>query len=270
MILMIIRYLGCQSHSSLLHCRRHSDSIDSLLIRVYVLSISDESSHFHFCIAMGSGKQLTDAQRGAIVELKRAGLSHKMICIQLKVSKSAVSKILKRYNMEGNFSVRSRCGRPSKVSKHTKRRMKKVISADPFLTSNDLIREVSPLRCVSTETVSRVLRKDFNLWARKVQRKPLMTKAHLQKRKEFCMRTKDWTADDWGHIMWSDESNFYLFDQSRWRVRRPKQSDPSDHRFTQPTVKHPPHVMVWVVFPPLEEEVWLSYLRMSIWIHQDI
>lgn len=197
---------------------------------------------------MGSAKQLTDAQKGAIVELKRAGLSHRKICLQLNVSKSAVSKILKRYNEEKNFSVRSRCGRPSKVSKHTKRRMKKAITADPFLTSNDLIREVSPLRSVSTETVCRVLRRDLNLWARKVQRKPLMTKSHLQKRKEFCMQTKDWSVEDWSRVMWSDESNFYLFDQSRWRVRRSRHSDPHDHRFTQPTVKHPPHVMVWACF----------------------
>ena len=197
---------------------------------------------------MGSAKQLTDAQKGAIVELKRTGLSHKKISTQLKVSKSAVSKILKRYNLEGNFSVRSRCGRPSKVSKHTKRRIKRAITTDPFLTSSDLIREVSPLRCVSTETVSRVLRKEFRLWARKVQRKPMMTKTHLQKRKEFCQQTKDWTAEDWSQVMWSDESNFYLFDQSVWRVRRTRGSDPSDHRFTQPTVKHPPHVMIWGCF----------------------
>ena len=51
--------------------------------------------------------------------------------------------------------------------------------------------------------------------------------------------------EEWKKVMWSDESNFYLFQDTRHTVRRPSDADSCDPKYCRPTVKHPPHVMVW-------------------------
>ena len=48
--------------------------------------------------------------------------------------------------------------------------------------------------------------------------------------------------------MSSDESTFLQFASYKPFVRRPHGSSPADSRYLQPTVKHPPSVMVWGCF----------------------
>ena len=48
--------------------------------------------------------------------------------------------------------------------------------------------------------------------------------------------------------MFSDESTFLQFASYKPFVRRPHGSSPVDSRYLQPTVKHPPSVMVWGCF----------------------
>ena len=54
--------------------------------------------------------------------------------------------------------------------------------------------------------------------------------------------------EDWQKVMSSDESTFLQFASNKPFVRRPHGSSPADSRYLQPTVKHPPSVMVWGCF----------------------
>ena len=193
---------------------------------------------------MGSKRELNEGVRRSIIELKKAGLSHNAITAQLGISKSAVSKILSRHARVGHTRVKPRSGRPAKFTRHVKLLMRRSINSDPHQTANDLKRNVPDLQEVHVSSVKRVLN-DIGYQARKPRRMPMMTKAHLRKRLQFCHRTKDWTVQQWSEVMWSDESIFLLFQSPNSFVRRPPNSDPTDPKFTVPCVKHPGSLMVW-------------------------
>lgn len=191
---------------------------------------------------MGRSKQLSNEVRKSVIELERAGLSNKVIASQLRISESAVSRLLQRHRVSGTFSPRPRSGRPSKVTKRTKRRMSRTVMANPFITSVALRKSISELCNVSKPTICRILQKEMGYVACKPTKKPMMNKKHLQQRLEFCRRHEHWTADDWSKVMWSDESTFQVFTSSERFVRRSKHSNPCDPRFTRPSVKHPPSI----------------------------
>ena len=63
---------------------------------------------------------------------------------------------------------------------------------------------------VSKATVRRALR--FNRHkARKIVKKPLLTKRHRDARLQFALTHKDWTLDDWKRVVWSDETKINRF-----------------------------------------------------------
>ncbi|GFT50559.1 transposable element Tcb2 transposase [Trichonephila clavipes] len=52
-------------------------------------------------------------------------------------------------------------------------------------------------------------------------RVPLLTAQHKTLRIAWTGQHRHWTADDWKHVVWSDESRFQLIpDAGRVRVRR--------------------------------------------------
>ena len=64
-----------------------------------------------------------------------------------------------------------------------------------------------------------------------------------EKRLQFCQKYKHWTEDDWCKVLYSDESSFCQFGSPVNLIRRPVGAR-FDARYTVPTVKHPPKVMV--------------------------
>ena len=192
---------------------------------------------------MGRAKQLSPSKRRSIVELKKANILNKDIAIQLRVSQSAVSRILFKVNTTGNSAPKQRSGRPAKVSTHTKRLMYRTVNANPFITSKALKQSIPQLNNVSKITINDTLRLQFK--CNKPLKKPMMTKKHLLKRLQFCREHRNWTTEQWRAVMWSDESTFELFGQSDRFVRIPIGADRCNPRYTQPTVKHPASVMIW-------------------------
>ena len=101
---------------------------------------------------------------------------------------------------------------------------------------------------MTTRTIRNRIHKDFKLPARKPLKKPLITPRMAQLRLDFCCHYKDWTKKDWQKVMSFDESTILQFASYKPFVRRPHGSSPADSRYLQPTVKHPPSVMVWGCF----------------------
>ena len=194
---------------------------------------------------MGRKHQLSQVKRESIVALKAAGIGQNEIARQLGIAKSSVSKILKQSRDEGTTAIRPRTGRPRKVTRRLQSLMRRSINVNPHQTANQLKASIPELREVSVTTVKRVLHDRLKLPARRALRKPLMTRSHLRKRIAFCKMTQDWTSEQWSDIMWSDESNFYLNQRVTPFVRRSRDSNPTDPRFTTNSVKHPGSIMVW-------------------------
>ena len=118
----------------------------------------------------------------------------------------------------------------------------------PFISSSEIKRSMQELISVTTRTIRNRMHKGFKLPARKPLKKPLITPRMARQRLEFCCHYKDWTKEDWQKVMSSDESTFLQFASYKPFVRRPHGSSPADSRNLQPTVKHPPSVMVWGCF----------------------
>ena len=65
-----------------------------------------------------------------------------------------------------------------------------------------------------------------------------------KKRLAFAKMHLHWTADDWGKVLFSDESTFQQFVVRHKHVRRPVGKQ-FDEKYTSATMKHPPSQMIW-------------------------
>ena len=126
--------------------------------------------------------------------------------------------------------------------------IKLLCQKQPFISSSEIKRSMQELISVTTRTIRNRMHKEFKLPARKPLKKPLITPRMAQQRLEFCCHYKDWTKEDWQKVMSFDESTILQFASYKPFVRRPHGSSPADSRYLQPTVKHPPSVMVWGCF----------------------
>ena len=99
-------------------------------------------------------------------------------------------------------------------------------------------------RRISHMTVSRRLSKEFNMKSHKPVKKPRLTAAMKAKRLLLANNHQHWAAEQWGKVLFYDESTFQKFVIRKRHVRRPT-GKRFDERYTIPTVKHLPSQMVW-------------------------
>ncbi|CDQ76974.1 unnamed protein product, partial [Oncorhynchus mykiss] len=109
--------------------------------------------------------------------------------------------------------VKKASGRPRKSSKRQDHLLKLIQLQDRGTTSTELAQEwqqagVSASAC----TVRRRLLED-GLVSRRAAKKPLLSRKNIRDRLIFCKRYGDWTAEDWGKVIFS-ESPFRLFGAS--------------------------------------------------------
>ena len=66
--------------------------------------------------------------------------------------------------------------------------------------------------CICTHSEARLL--EDGLVSRRAAKKPLLSRKNIRDRLIFCNRIRDWTAEDWGNVIFSDGSPFRLFGAS--------------------------------------------------------
>ena len=115
-------------------------------------------------------------------------------------------------------------------------------------------------RRISHMTVSRRLSKEFNLKSYQPAKKPRLTAAVKAKRLQFANNHQHWTAEQWGKVLFSDESTFQQFVVLKRHVRRPT-GKRFDERYTIPTVKHPPSQMIGGLCPEMVSLLSVSCLQ---------
>lgn len=192
---------------------------------------------------MSKCKQYTPKKRGAIVALFELGLSYAQIASRLKISRSGVGKICKKYQDSGSVDVGRRCGRPRCTSVRDDSMIRRCAKVNPFTTTTE-IKTLNPNIRASCRTIRRRLSVEFGLKSRVAARKPLLTPKQCQKRLQFCKKFKNWTVDKWKNVIFSDESSFLQFGTYKKRVWRPALSR-CKTKYTVGTVKYPPKQMIW-------------------------
>lgn len=194
---------------------------------------------------MGRQRDLSSEKRAQIEVLSKEGLSQRSIATRLKVSQSAVSRTLTRLSEKGDYDSRRRCGRPTITSLHGDRAIRRAAVANPFISSGEVRANLAPvIPNISARTIRRRLSDKFGLKSHKPSRKPFLTAKNRRDRLAFCRQYRNWTAEQWKTVMFSDETKVSQFRSYRPSVRRP-QGQRYNERYVVKSVRSTPSVMIW-------------------------
>ena len=126
------------------------------------------------------------------------------------MSKSAISKIIKRYRETGSVEAKRNSGRPKKFTEREERSLVRNCITNPGLSSKAIAGEYnqsneSENKTISASMVRKILFRR-NLRSYRARKKPFLSDRMIKQRLEFCKRYKNFTADDWSKFIFSDES----------------------------------------------------------------
>jgi len=187
---------------------------------------------------MAKKNNLSIEKRASVVTLSKENYSGRAIAKKLKISLCGVQEILKKHKENGCVRDRPRSGRPLSTTPRENRVLTRLSLNNRRATSRNLKREFEDATgtSISPRTVRRRLQKS-GLRGCIAAKKPLLTATHRKNRLEWCRERKNWTKQQWGCVLFSDESIFELIPSGRVWVRRRK-----GERYNQdcinPTVKH--------------------------------
>ena len=99
-------------------------------------------------------------------------------------------------------------------------------------------------------SIRRAIREELGIPSRLAAKKPFLTDAQKERRLDWTLRKRNWSARKWAGVLWSDETHIELWQrfQCARRVRRPNTISRYDPNFVICTVKHPPKLMIWGAF----------------------
>ena len=183
----------------------------------------------------------------AIVKTKSEGQTDRAVAQLFGVNHRTVGRIFKRNQQCGDVSRKAKSGRPRKTTKREERTIIGHINADPNRTAADASSYAQQNfgTKISIQTARRILRR-YGLHARRPARTPLLKKRHRLARLMFARRHKMWGREEWGRVLWSDETKINLFNpDGSLFVRRPVGTR-FEQRYTKGTVKFQGgNIMVW-------------------------
>lgn len=146
--------------------------------------------------------------------------------------------------------AKPRPGRPTKISPHTSKVIRREVVKDPTITAKE-IKEDNPnlLGDAHIRIVQRHLHDKLGYRSFRAMVKPLLTLKQRVNRVVFAKGLKEWDEAKWRSVVWSHGSTFTVNSKTKgqcvWRK-------PSDDRllpqYTRKVVKHPSSLMVWGCF----------------------
>lgn len=204
----------------------------------------------------GSGKvtamrtrTLTDEERALIVRMREGGVKSSDIASLLSMPRSTVSTILTKWRTTGCLKTKKPKPRPSKLSKRALRDLGRLIHGDRHLTLAALAATFGVCRT----TIRAYIRK-LGFCNRVAARKPFLSVSHRMQRLQFARAYRHWMAEDWKHVIWTDESSFELGKNSRQiRVWRKTHEKYAMHCLAPTFKSGRTSVMVWGAFTGFEK-----------------
>lgn len=88
--------------------------------------------------------------------------------------------------------------------------------------------------------------------SRRAANKPLVPPKNIRDRPIFCKKYSEWTAEDSGKVIFSDEAPFLLFGASAKRIVQIRKGEHYHQSCLKPTVKHPDTIRVGCCFSTKE------------------
>jgi transposase len=156
--------------------------------------------------------------------LIEGGQSQRNAARTLNVPKSTLRDAIQRYHETGSCTRKQGSGRPRKTNAADDRFLTLQALRNRSATAPEISHEIRLARniTISENTVRRRLA-EANLRPRVPATAPLLTANHRRARMQFATDHQNWTEQDWGTVLFNDESRFNLYtSDGRARVyRRP-------------------------------------------------
>ncbi|KAG2457243.1 TC1A transposase, partial [Polypterus senegalus] len=194
-------------------------------------------------------KELSVDLRDRIVSRHKSGEGYRKISAALKVPKSTVASITRKWKKFETTRTVPRAGRPSKLSNLGIMALVREVTKNPMVTLSELQRSSVERGEPSRRTTISAAIHQSGLYGRVARRKPLLSKRHMVARLEFTKRHLKDSQTMRNKILWSDETKIKLFAvNARQHVWR-KPGTAHHQANTIPTVKHGGgSIMLWGCF----------------------
>ena len=192
------------------------------------------------------GKHLTDVDIAKILGLAKGLLPQRQIAALMKCSQKAVQHTIATYVFETFQGKNPRREYKRKTTKLEDRFIKETLKQNIFLPLKDITNILGGQ--ISTTTLRR-RRSEAGLDSYIVAQKPALRSENVVKRLEWAIKHKDWTAEDWKRVIWSDETSIWIGVNPRrqWVIR--PQGERLNRKYVKKTFKSAQvKVMVWACF----------------------
>jgi len=195
---------------------------------------------------MGRKKDIPILTKNIILTLRNEGLTQQKIARKVNCSQGTVSKILQDYYRNNKFKyTREKCGAKRITTKRQERCLKRITEKHRFRSVNFINRkwrESGVDTSVST-TRRRILEIGFR--SRVPKKKPFLSARQKRARLLWCRKRLLWGTQDWGKVLFSDESVFCVSVGPQghrvWRFSR----EAFQQQCLKRTVKFSTSIMVW-------------------------
>lgn len=157
----------------------------------------------------------------SVLALLDSGCSYSKIKSQLGISGGSISNIRSLHRPD---LKKSTGGRPRKLNPTATRHAVRLVTNQSTVSTRQATKTLCELtgQTIHVKTVRRAL-KDAGLRPVKKVKKPKHTPRQIAERLAFAEAHKDWTVEDWKHVLWSDETkvNRLGSDGVHWAWARP-------------------------------------------------
>ncbi|CAK9832675.1 Transposable element Tc1 transposase, partial [Anthophora retusa] len=158
---------------------------------------------------MGRAVHITAEQRKEIVRLRNERMTFRQIAEHMGISVHASHTAVKHVEKLDTFENKIRASRPRKTTPRMDPVIHRLSEKDRHRTAVDIHSEIlatSDLK-IGVHTVRRRLN-EFGLMGRVARKKPLISKKNRKERLTFVKEHIKWTREQWGKVVFTDESKF--------------------------------------------------------------
>ena len=180
------------------------------------------------------------------IGMLQAGSSMRNVAVQFRVHRNTVSAWQAKYQQVNNVENLPRSGRPPVTNLQQDRAMRARHLRNRFVTAASTSRNAVPgVGLVAANTVLRRLRR-FQIQPYRPAVRQILLPRHRAARLAWCRHHRRLNGQQWGNVLFSDESRFHLngHDGRRRVFRRPGERY-ADACIAQRNGYPGPSVMVW-------------------------
>ncbi|GFV37876.1 transposable element Tcb1 transposase [Trichonephila clavipes] len=145
--------------------------------------------------------QLSEFERGLIIEMKTASWSMRRVAGQVVRSECAVKNCWEQWTREGTHARKTGSGTTRKTTRRQDRKIVRQALVDPTATRSTIRADVGV--AIVTQTISRHLA-EANLKRKRPFRALPLTPEHRQLRLQWCQGRSIWNVTDWQKVVFSD------------------------------------------------------------------